>query len=69
MEQVPVKEIMIEKIATISPDERVDVAALIFHENRFHALPVVDEEKAVLGIVTSFDLIEYAYPLTTKAWV
>lgn len=68
LEKVLVKEVMIKRVATVSPSERVDVAALIFHENRFHALPVVDEKKAVVGIVTTFDLIEYAYPLTQKAW-
>lgn len=63
-----VKDIMVQKIATIKATERTDVAALIFNENYFHALPVVDDNKGLLGIITTFDLIKYAFPITQKAW-
>lgn len=68
LEQVPVKDVMIKKIATINANERLDVAALIFNENYFHALPVVNEKKELLGIITTFDLLKEAYPITKKAW-
>ena len=65
---VTVGEIMTKELAKISPDERIDVAALIFHENLFHALPVVTEDDTLVGIVTTFDLIHHAYKLTSTAW-
>ena len=63
-----VSKIMTKKLAKISPSERIDVAALIFHENLFHALPVVEDDDTLVGIVTTFDLIHYAYKLTSIAW-
>lgn len=65
---ITVDKVMTKKLAKISANERVDVAALIFHENLFHALPVVQEDDTLVGIVTTFDLIHYAYKLTSTAW-
>lgn len=65
---ISVDKIMTKKLAKISPDERIDVAALIFHENLFHALPVVTEDDTLVGIITTFDLIHHAYKLTSTAW-
>ncbi len=53
-----VREIMTEQVATLDPDEPLTVAADIFKENLFHALPVVDG-KVLLGVVTTHDLINY----------
>jgi CBS domain-containing protein len=65
---VTVEEIMTTKLVKVSPNERIDVAALIFHENLFHALPVVEDDDTLVGIVTTFDLIHHAYKLTSTAW-
>jgi len=64
-----VEDIMTRKIAMVHKNERIDVAALIFNENRFHALPIVNAQKELLGIVTPHDLVKYAFPITEKAWV
>lgn len=64
---VKVSKVMTKKIAKIAPTERIDVAALIFNENRFHALPVVEGDHLV-GIVTTHDLIHHAFKLTQVAW-
>ncbi len=69
LERKSVADIMTRKIATVHKDERIDVAALIFNENRFHALPIVNDYKELLGIVTPHDLIRYCFPITEKAWV
>ena len=53
-----VEDIMTKGIAKLSPTERIDVALEIFLENRFHAIPVVDEEGNLEGILTTFDIIK-----------
>lgn len=59
-------EVMTSKIAKLSSSDKIGTAAEIFLDNRFHALPVVDENNYLLGIVTSHDVLKYeflkAYP-------
>ena len=52
------KDIMTAKLATLEPEDRINVALEVFRTNRFHALPVVKEGK-IVGIVTTFDVIDY----------
>lgn len=56
-----VKEVMTKQVATLGPDDSLEVAAGFFRENLFHALPVVDEDNLLVGIVTTYDLLNYAY--------
>lgn len=60
LKTVRAEEVMTKQVATLRPTDRVGVAAGIFRENRFHALPIVADTK-VVGIVTTFDLLNYAY--------
>jgi len=46
-------------LVTIGPDETIDIAIHKLVENRIGALPVCDENKALVGIVTERDLLEY----------
>ena len=63
---IKVKDIMTTKLAKLNPNSKVGTAAEIFLENLFHAVPIVDEEANLLGIVTTFDVLKYefrkAYP-------
>ena len=54
------EEIMTKDVVVLSPDDTVHKAAALFSQNLFHALPVVIREKLV-GIVSTFDLIEWAF--------
>jgi len=54
-------DIMTKDVATLGENYSIKVAAGIFRENLFHAIPVVDKEKNIKGIVTTFDLINYAF--------
>ena len=56
-----VKEVMTKPVATIHPETQLMTVAAIFRENLFHALPVVDSNDELVGIVTPFDLVNYAY--------
>ncbi len=56
-----VEDVMTKQVATLHPDDTVATAADYFRENLFHAIPIVDEHKRLLGIVTTYDLLNYAF--------
>lgn len=60
LNSVLAEEIMTANTVTVTIDDPVSKAAALFSSNKFHALPVVEGEKLV-GILTTYDLIEYAY--------
>ncbi len=61
-----VSSVMTTSLAKIGPRDKIGTAAELFLDNRFHALPVVNEHDHLVGIVTSFDILLYqfkkAYP-------
>ena len=56
-----VMEVMTKHVVKLKPDDTVEVALGIFRENLFHALPVVDQDNKLKGILSTYDLISYAY--------
>lgn len=52
-----VKDIMTEDVVTVSPETKITEVAKILHEHNFNGLPVADENKKVLGLVTEMDLL------------
>ena len=56
-----VEEVMVTKLAMLSPDDTVATALGYFQENRFRAIPIVNSEKHLLGIVTPLDLLNFAF--------
>ena len=59
--KIKAKEIMTRKVAFLEADAKIGTAAEIFLENLFHAIPVVDSDKKLIGIITILDVIWYAY--------
>jgi len=57
LETWKVKDIMTSKLAKIDSKEPIRTAIGLFKMNRFHALPVVDNDE-LKGIVTTFDIID-----------
>lgn len=55
------KEVMSAPVATIHSDALLTTVASVFRENLFHALPVVDGNGELAGMVTPYDLMNYAY--------
>lgn len=55
-----VKHMMTKNPITIEPEDTLGLAADIFQSNKFRALPVVDSDELV-GIVTPYDLMQYAF--------
>jgi acetoin utilization protein AcuB len=56
-----VEDVMTRQVATLSPDDSITVAAGFFKENIFHAIPIVDEDNKLLGILTTFDLLNFFF--------
>jgi acetoin utilization protein AcuB/CBS domain-containing protein len=52
----PVEKVMTANVLTISPEADLTEAAKLMLENKIHSLPVVDEERKIVGIITESDL-------------
>ncbi|MEK9530630.1 MAG: CBS domain-containing protein, partial [Flavobacteriaceae bacterium] len=53
------EQIMVRNPKCISDKATIKEVAEIFLEASFHALPVVDDDNKLIGIVTTTDLIKY----------
>lgn len=66
-----VKDVMTTKLATLESSAKVGSAVLIFIENLFHAVPIVEGEELV-GIISTLDVMKYSlkkqYPNRTAAY-
>jgi len=54
------EDIMTRYPVTLDPEDTVGLAADIFLANKFHALPIVEDDQ-LLGIVTTHDLLGYGF--------
>ncbi len=51
------RDIMTTKVATVGPDMPVSAIAALFLERRISAVPVIDDDRRILGIVSEGDLM------------
>jgi CBS domain-containing protein len=56
-EKKDIKDITTKKVITAKDDEPIDIAARRMRMNNISALPVIDENKIVTGIITSEELM------------
>ncbi len=56
-----VGEVMTRQVATVKASDTAEVAVGFFRENLFHALPVLNDKGQLVGILTSYDLLCYAF--------
>jgi len=61
MSSMLVKEVMTKQVAKLDMNDTIEIAAGFFRENLFHALPVVNGDGDLQGIVTTYDLLNYAF--------
>lgn len=54
--KLTLEDIMTRDVITIRADDTIEAAAILLHDNRIGALPVVDERKHVVGILTESDI-------------
>lgn len=64
--EVKLKDIMSDKLITVSPSDQLNTALLTMEEKKVHHL-LVEEDKKIVGFISSFDLIREK-ALDTKAF-
>jgi acetoin utilization protein AcuB len=60
-------EIMTAKVVTVGMDDRLEVVKEIFDTMKFHHLLVVDEHKALTGVLSDRDLLRALSPYVGSA--
>ena len=58
LEHATVEEIMTTRLGKLEPSDRINVAIDIFLKNLFHALPIVEPDGELVGILTPFDILK-----------
>lgn len=59
-----VDDVMTRQVATLEPEDPISLASGYFQENRFHAIPIVDKSGKLVGILSTYDLINYLFDQT-----
>jgi CBS-domain-containing membrane protein len=54
---ITVADAMTKKPVTVKPDTRIETVAALMADNKFHTLPVLDEDGILVGIVGKEDLL------------
>jgi predicted transcriptional regulator len=54
-------DIMTTKLATLDPMDHTGAAAEVFLEHLFQVIPIINDNKEFLGIITTFDIVDYEY--------
>ena len=55
---VSAKDMMVTRLKTVGPDERVSTVVRMLLDNRISGMPVVDEDRRLIGMVTEKDCIK-----------
>ena len=58
LDKLSVKDIMREKVITVSEGATLEEAALIMYNNKVGGLPVISEVGALVGIITATDILK-----------
>ena len=60
------EDLMTKHVVKIGPNDKIGTAVEIFLENYFHAIPILNDDSELVGIVTSYDILKLffhgAYP-------
>ena len=56
-----VSEVMTRRLATLEPTDKIGSVAGGLMEHLFHAIPIVNAQNELEGIVTSYDLLRYEF--------
>ncbi len=56
-----IRAIMTTRVATLDPGQHIGAVAETLLEHLFHAVPIVNDYRELLGIVTATDILRYEY--------
>ena len=59
--KMKVSEVMTKRVATLDPGQHLGAVADVLTRHLFHAVPIVNDDHELLGIVTSTDIIRYEH--------
>jgi CBS-domain-containing membrane protein len=68
VEEGTVRRIMTPAPETVGPETDVRTLKTIFESHDFNAFPVVDDERALLGVVTKLDFLRMFRP-DQRRWI
>jgi len=54
-------ELMTTHLAALQPNDHIGAAAEVLEEHLFQAIPIVTENHEFVGMVTTYDLLNYEY--------
>lgn len=52
------KEIMTTEVVCLKPSDTVEYALSVFNASQFHAMPVVEGDRRLVGILSTYDLMK-----------
>ncbi len=64
------ENLMTSPVVTIKETEELDTLVPLFTDQKFHAVPVLDYEDKLIGIISTIDIIRFMfdYIKTEKVW-
>lgn len=60
-DSIKVQEVMTKKIASLRPEEKIGAAAQVFLRHLFHGMPIVNDDRELVGIITTHDILKYNF--------
>jgi CBS-domain-containing membrane protein len=60
MSHIPVRDAMTKRVVTVAPDADIHEAAQILSEHKISGMPVVDEGRRVIGVISQADILVLA---------
>ncbi len=64
LSKVKISEIMTKDTVTVKPDETIEFAAALMVDNKISSLPVLDDDRRVVGILTITDIFKTLITIT-----
>jgi len=61
MRVIEVSEVMSRRLVTVGPDTTLGDAAALLLKHKIGCLPVVDDDRALIGLITETDLLKAAF--------
>ncbi len=58
---IKIRQVMTTRLATLDPGQHIGAVAEALIEHLFHAVPIVNDSRELLGIVTTTDVLRYEY--------